>query len=140
MGKGLILALLIIVSMFSIAACSNDVPDVNDLYEEQQKEQQKLEEQQREENEALIESLDGVRVSEWYKSEEYGKDVIDIMNFDDFTRIVKVETVCYDENGDKLESNDVEILEIPAESQYTWVPMCPEGTESYTIELSDVQE
>ncbi len=80
----------------------------------------------------------GIRVSDWYRSEKYGRDVIDIINFDDRDRQIKVTTVCYDSEDTIIPSADSEVLTLPAERQWTWIPMCPENTASYTIDIDEL--
>jgi len=79
--------------------------------------------------------VSGIRVSDWYKSEKYGKDIIDVFNFDDRESTVNITTICYDKDDEILPSNDSEILKIPAKQQWTWIPICPSGTVSYNIDL-----
>ena len=93
------------------------------------------EEKQADKPEQNLDDITGIRVSEWYKSEEHNKDVIDIFNFDDVERTIKVTTLCYDKDGKEIPSDDKEVLKLPSQHQQTWLPMCPEGTESYTIDI-----
>ncbi|HII17414.1 TPA: hypothetical protein HA361_05870 [Candidatus Woesearchaeota archaeon] len=80
----------------------------------------------------------GIRVSDWYPSEKYGRDIIDIINFDPIERTVNVTTICYDKEDNALPGNDTEILLIPPESQWTWVPVCPAGTISFSLSVLDL--
>jgi hypothetical protein len=86
------------------------------------------------------ENLTGIRVSDWYKSEQYGKDIIDIFNFDDRERKINVTTVCFDKDDKQVPSDDSEVLTIPANHQWTWIPVCPEEAISYTILVFDAEK
>jgi hypothetical protein len=74
--------------------------------------------------------------SDWYKSEKYGRDIIDVLNFDNRTRKINVTTICFDEKNNSIPSGDSEILTMPANSRWPWVPVCPEGITSYTVNMS----
>ncbi len=83
-------------------------------------------------------SQTGIKVSEWYLNKRYGGDVIDIINFDDRNRTVRVTTFCFDENNNTMPSNDSEIIKLPAKSQWTWIPLCPKNVDSYTIDVEEL--
>ena len=91
-----------------------------------------------EEEEKADDGISGIRISDWYKSEKHGKDIIDIYNFDDRERVINVTTVCFDENNNLLPSDDTYVLTLPAKHQQSWVPMCPEGTASYNILIDEL--
>src|SRR3989338_11029345 len=80
-------------------------------------------------------NITGIRVSEWYKSEKYNRDVIDIRNFDEINRTIRITTICYGNNKTEIPSNDSEIITIPPLNQWTWVPVCPREAVSYTIKI-----
>lgn len=85
-----------------------------------------------------IDDLKGIKLSQWYKSEKYQRDVIDVMNFDTVERTVNVTTVCFGENDERIPTNDSEVLVIPARNKYVWIPVCPENTVSYTIDIDEM--
>jgi len=80
----------------------------------------------------------GVTVGEWYYNQKYQKNIIDIINFDNIERKVKVTSLCFDGNNKQLPSNDSAILTLPPKSQQKWVPICPNFSVSHTIKLEKV--
>ena len=82
--------------------------------------------------------IEGVTVGEWYYSKEYKKNIIDIINFDDMERIIRVTSLCFDKNNKPLQSNDTEVLNLPPKSQQKWVPICPNSSVYHTIKLEKI--
>jgi len=126
--------ILLILLLFGCSESDQQNEETNDVSPAASADQLIITEQTMEDEE----EYSGIRVSEWYRNEEFNRDVIDILNFDDRERIIKGDTICFDTNQEILPSNDSETLTIPPKSQWTWIPVCPEGTTSFTINITEL--
>jgi hypothetical protein len=68
-------------------------------------------------------NLTGIRFSQWYMSEKYQRDIIDVMNFDNVERTINITTKCFDTNGNLIPSNDSEVLKIPPKNMWARFPI-----------------
>ena len=130
----------IIISMFlvgcnsesSINSSSNEL-DVKDSSSKENEDIDQADNQLPSEDEPS-----GIMVSDWYMSEKYGRDIIDILNFDDRARRILVNSVCFDSENSIIPFDDTELLEMPPRSQWAWIPLCPNGTASYNINITEL--
>ncbi len=83
-------------------------------------------------------AIEGIRFSDWYYSEKYARDIIDIQNFDIKDHVLNVTTICYGPKNTTIARNDSEILTLPKRSQWAWIPVCPEETTSYMLDVFEV--
>lgn len=80
----------------------------------------------------------GVQVSEPFYSEEYGTQMVDLYNFDAEDKRLYVETLCFDEEGRELPTDDSEELTLPTESRWGWIPVCPDDTASFSVRFREL--
>ncbi|MBS3142872.1 hypothetical protein J4464_05800 [Candidatus Woesearchaeota archaeon] len=83
-------------------------------------------------------AIEGIRFSDWYFSEKYQRDIIDIQNFDIEDHVLNVTTICFGPKNSTIARNDSEILTLPKRSQWAWIPVCPEETTSYMLDVFEV--